>query len=492
MFTRREFLKTTGTVILLPHMSVAYDGSEGVWVNDIHAQVNRTLVTRVLEVASPEAVQEAINTAESEGKQLSIAGGRHSMGAQQFGTDTILIDTRKLNKVIGFDRERGIVEVQAGVQWPKLISYLVNAQKKQSNQWGIAQKQTGADRLTLGGALAANIHGRGLTMRPFVSDVESFTMVDANGRLRECSRHQNKELFRLVAGGYGLFGFVTSIKLRLVTRRKLRRVVKTTHANDLMDVFDKRVSEGFLYGDFQFNIDDQSEEFLLGGILSCYIPVDPSIPIPPHKKILSSRDWETLVRLAHTDKQKAFEKYIDHYLASSGQVYWSDTHQLSPYLDHYHRALDRESQSQNKATEIITEIYVPRPKLIAFLNEVRDDFRKHGTNLIYGTIRLIERDNESFLAWARERYACIIFNLHTVHTPKELNRSASAFLRLIDMAINHGGSYFLTYHKFATRQQVLSCYPQFPEFLNLKKRYDPEERFQSDWYRHYRNMFQTN
>jgi protein-S-isoprenylcysteine O-methyltransferase len=26
-------------------------------------------------------------------------------------------------------------------------------------------------------------------------------------------------------------------------------------------------------------------------------------------------------------------------------------------------------------------------------------------------------------------------------------------------------------------------------FLRLKKRYDPEERFQSDWYRHYRTMF---
>ena len=30
---------------------------------------------------------------------------------------------------------------------------------------------------------------------------------------------------------------------------------------------------------------------------------------------------------------------------------------------------------------------------------------------------------------------------------------------------------------------------QFAEFLRLKKRYDPEERFQSDWYRHYRTMF---
>jgi FAD/FMN-containing dehydrogenase len=110
-------------------------------------------------------------------------------------------------------------------------------------------------------------------------------------------------------------------------------------------------------------------------------------------------------------------------------------------------------------------------------------------NLIYGTIRLIERDDESFLAWAKKPYACIIFNLHTVHTAEGLLESAKAFRRLIEVAIHRGGSYYLTYHKYATREQVLGCYPQFPEFLSFKKKYDPEERFQSDWYRHYKSMF---
>jgi hypothetical protein len=36
---------------------------------------------------------------------------------------------------------------------------------------------------------------------------------------------------------------------------------------------------------------------------------------------------------------------------------------------------------------------------------------------------------------------------------------------------------------------VETCYLQFAEFLRLKKKYDPEERFQSNWYRHYKNMF---
>ncbi len=36
---------------------------------------------------------------------------------------------------------------------------------------------------------------------------------------------------------------------------------------------------------------------------------------------------------------------------------------------------------------------------------------------------------------------------------------------------------------------VETCYPQFTEFLRLKRKYDPHKRFQSEWYRHYRGMF---
>jgi hypothetical protein len=35
---------------------------------------------------------------------------------------------------------------------------------------------------------------------------------------------------------------------------------------------------------------------------------------------------------------------------------------------------------------------------------------------------------------------------------------------------------------------LLACYPQFPELLRLKLRYDPHERFQSDWYRYYKSL----
>lgn len=411
------------------------------------------------------------------------------MGGQQFGTGAVLLDMRQMGQVLELDSEQGLVEVQAGAFWPDFIAEYLQRQEGRAHQWGLAQKQTGADKLSIGGTLAANAHGRGLTMRPFVSNVEAFTLVNADGDLVTCSRRQNPELFRLAIGGYGLFGVVCSATLQLIARQKIERVVEVRGADGLITAFDDRIRNGFLYGDFQFAIDPSSDDFLNKGVFSCYRPVDPATPMPEHVKELSDENWRTLLYLAHTDKGEAFHRYADYYLSTSGQLYWSDTHQLSFYPQNYHSAIDQKTHATHAATEMITEINVPRESLNSFLQEVREDFRKNNVELIYGTIRLIEKDEESFLPWAKQSYACTIFNLHTEHTPEGMARSAEAFRRLIDMAARRDGTYYLTYHRYARREQVLACYPQFPQFLQLKRKYDPAERFQSNWYRHYKTMF---
>lgn len=460
-------------------------------VNDIHSQLNPTRVSEIVLVDSVDAIQATVLKAIDENRSISIAGGRHAMGCQQFGTDTILIDTKHLNQVLNFDRSKGMIEVESGIQWPKLIDYLLEEQKNLpwSEQWAIRQKQTGADRLSIGGTLACNAHGRGLKMRPIIADVECFTLINGKGHLIRCSREENKELFGLAIGGYGLFGIIYSVTLRLSPRRKLKRVVELLTVDQLPEAFEKRIEDGFLYGDFQFSTDENSDDFLFRGVFSCYIPVDHQTEMIETQKELSEDNWNQLYYLSHANKAEAFRQYSTYYLSTSGQIYASDTHQLSIYLDDYHHELDHRLGSMEQATEIISEIYVRRPDLPDFLAEVREDFRKNQVNMVYGTIRLILQDTESFLNWAKHSYACIIFNINTVHTPVGLEHSSNAFRRLIDLARKRQGSYYLTYHKYATREQIDDCYPQLNEFLQLKRKYDPDERFQSNWYRHYRTMF---
>ena len=410
------------------------------------------------------------------------------MGGQQFAEGAILIDMRDLNWIGPFDSQRGLLEVAAGIQWPALLDALDAMQDEGEEAWTIGQKQTGADRLTIGGALAANVHGRGLTMRPFIQDVESFLIIDADAELQRCSRTENPRLFGLAIGGYGLFGIIVSVTLRLVRRQKLERVVRVLDMPELVAAFNGRIADGFLYGDFQFAIDNASPDFLRRGIFACYKPADPEREIPAGQRALSEDAWRDLLTLAHVDKAECWERYSKHYLATHGQLYWSHKHQLSTYMDDYHRELERKLDAC-PGSEMITEVYVPRERLADFMAAAAKLLRETDGNCVYGTIRLIERDHESFLAWAKGDFACIIFNLHADHDTQSLERSADLFRGLIDLALARGGSYYLTYHRYATREQLLAAYPQFPEFLQLKLAYDPEERFQSEWYRHYKAWF---
>ena len=492
MPTRRQFLGITtaaGAGLALPGAATGSAAAAGALVNDIHSQLNATRVDQVVAVSSEETLRAALAAARAAGKPVAIAGGRHAMGGQQFAAGAVLLDMRPMRRIIALDAERGVVEAEAGIQWPELVDGLIAMQQGQASPWGIIQKQTGADRLTLGGALGANIHGRGLTLKPVIGDVESFTLMDADGRLRTCSRSENSELFRLVIGGYGLFGVVTRVRLKLMRRTKIERVVRLIDTDELMAAFAARIAEGYLYGDCQFSTDTPSDTYLRKGVFACYRPLPPDTPMPAEQKELGEAHWRELYHYSHADTRRAYEAYTAYYLSTSGQRYWSDTSQLSVYIDDYHAELDRRLGSPHQGSEMISELYVPRPALPAFLAAVRADFRRHGVALIYGTIRLIERDDESFLAWAREPWVCTVMNLHVDHTPDRIAKAAADFRRLIDRAIEHGGSYFLTYHRWASRAQVEACHPRMAEFLRFKRRHDPGDVFQSDWYRHYKQMF---
>ena len=201
------------------------------------------------------------------------------MGGQQFGKDSILFDMTSMNRVLDFDAERGLVEVEAGIEWPQVIEHLNESQEGRQKQWGIVQKQTGADRLSIGGALASNVHGRGLKLKPIIDQVESFNLMNHAGEVLCCNRDQNSELFRLVIGGYGLFGIVTSVRLRLWERQKVQRVVEIRDSKNIMESFEQRIATGYLYGDFQFATDSNRDSFLRRGVFSCYRPVDSATPL---------------------------------------------------------------------------------------------------------------------------------------------------------------------------------------------------------------------
>jgi FAD/FMN-containing dehydrogenase len=324
-----------------------------------------------------------------------------------------------------------------------------------------------------------------------VADIEALTVVTGDGQLVRCSREEEAELFSLVVGGYGLFGVIATVTLRLAERVRLRRLVNVMDVDEAVPAFYRRVADGCTYGDFQYAIDPGDQDFLRRGVLACYAPAGADAEVTEDGAGLSGEQWIGLLQLALTDKKKALQAYSQHYLATHGQVYWSDTMQLSTYVPSYVEVLNQAAEVTAPGESlVIGELYTPADNVLEFLERSRRILRETGAEDIYGTIRAIRKDETTFLAWASDDFACVIFNLRTRHTAEGVAHTMEVFRRLNEAALDLGGSFFLTYSRAATRDQVERGYPAFADFLRLKRKYDPELRFQSEWWRHYAPMFE--
>lgn len=68
---------------------------------------------------------------------------------------------------------------------------------------------------TVGGSLSVNVHGRDIRHEALIDTVDSFRLLMADGTVRNVSREENAELFPYVIGGYGLFGVILDVTLKL-------------------------------------------------------------------------------------------------------------------------------------------------------------------------------------------------------------------------------------------------------------------------------------
>ena len=115
------------------------------------------------------------------------------------------LDLSRLDRVLGVDAGRALVEVQAGVSWKTLAAHL-----RPGDSRALGLRTT---RATIGDSIASNAAGP--DGRPTVTHVESLTMVTPDGQLRRINRLANPALFALAVGGQHLFGVLYSVTLRI-------------------------------------------------------------------------------------------------------------------------------------------------------------------------------------------------------------------------------------------------------------------------------------
>jgi len=114
-----------------------------------------------------------------------------------------------MNRMKSFDEATGVLEAEAGVSLAEIIETFL------PRGWFPAVVP-GTKFVTLGGALAADIHGKNHHVDgTFGAHVLSLELLLPDGRQVHCSLQQYPDIFRATIGGMGLTGHILTVVLRL-------------------------------------------------------------------------------------------------------------------------------------------------------------------------------------------------------------------------------------------------------------------------------------
>ena len=106
-------------------------------------------------------------------------------------------------------------------------------------------------------------------------------------------------------------------------------------------------------------------------------------------------------------------------------------------------------------------------------------------NLLSVTIRYISKNNESFLSYSKDDSFAIVFYINQGLSKKEIKKAEKWTQKIVDLAIENNGTYYLTYQLYPTQEQIREVYHEIDNFFLEKKKYDSEERFMNKFYAKY-------
>jgi len=140
-------------------------------------------------------------------KNFVIQGNRRSYGDVCLNKKNV-ISAKKLNKIIHFDKKKGVIKVQAGVLLKDLLEHIIPF------GWFIPTTP-GTKYVTIGGMIANNIHGKNVKKNSIKYYIKNIRLIKTNKKIITCSSKKNKKIFDLTVGGFGLTGFIINANIQL-------------------------------------------------------------------------------------------------------------------------------------------------------------------------------------------------------------------------------------------------------------------------------------
>jgi FAD/FMN-containing dehydrogenase len=450
-------------VIFLLFLAACVPGTRaGEIVNDI-TQLNPIKVDLVV---APQSVEEISALIRNSTGPISIGGGRNSQGGQTATENCLQLDMRSFKKVLALDPIRKTITVQAGITWREVQEVI------DPYNLSVSIMQTYAN-FTVGGSLSVNCHGRYVNAGPIIFSVLSIRVVLADGSIVEASPTTHSDIFYTAIGGYGGVGVITDATLSLSDNIAVER------SSEVMPI---QAYKAYFLGHIR---NSPTAVFHNGDIY------------PPAYDTVRAVTWSRTERPLSNDTR--LTGLNDSYRLEHGMIWiitempfgkWLRQYVIDPirYMKHpvvwrnheaSYNTAELEPLSRKYTTYVLEEYFVPTDRFDEFCPRMAEILNRHHVNVVNVSIRHSPKDPGSVLAWAKtDVFAFVLY--YKQGTSSDDRAEVGVWTReLIGAAVSLGGAYYLPYQIHATQEQFRAAYPRFGEFVALKERLDPKNRFRN-------------
>jgi len=436
----------------------------------------------LIQPKSTEDIYSAFQTAKKMGVTVTARGAGRSYNDAALNGGGIMLDMSAMNQILEWEPATGQVRCEPGVTLQQLW------QKVLPDSWW-PPVVSGTMFTTLGGCLAANIHGKNnFKMGPIGEHVVEFTAVLPTGAEVTCSPKKNGDLFYAMISGLGMLGIFTSITLQM---KKIYSGLLEVHAwptrnlkEHLALIEDNAPSYDYIVG-WLDTITIGHGQIHATNYLHEGDDPNPQETIKLENQNLPGRLFGVMPKsLLHYFMTPFVNdlgwwgvntaKYIASLRKHTFRQPHAAFHFLLDYVPNWERSVGRGGLIQYQS-------FLPKETALQAWTELLALTKKQGLPSYLGVTKRHRPDN-FLLTHAMDGFSLAMdFKV----TGARRARLRAMLLECDKIVLDHGGRFYFAKNSETTAQTALAFYGQetVDKFKKLKKRCDPNGLLESDLYR---------
>src|SRR5437660_707393 len=370
-------------------------------INDASC-LTKTEIYGVVEVHSVDDIAKTLAFARENKLSVTSAGVRHSMGGQAFRKGGIVLDMRTFNRIVLNETSRSVT-VQPGATWHDIQNAL-------HPRFAVRAMQS-TDIFSVGGSISVNAHGMDHQAGALAKSIKSMKVMLADGTVKTASATENKELFDLVVGGYGLFGVIVEAELDIADNLVYQTGRRVLDYKEFPALFSGEIEKdkniGLMYG----HLSTAPSTFLRELLLYTYTKFDGAdFKRQPLGEVSGVKLRRLTVNLSKQgplfqEMKWLSEKHIEHRMetctVTRAQALPSAEACLVSRNDPMHDSVPYLRNSLPNDTDILHEYFIPRSQFVSFIDGMRKVLTDNKTNLLNASVRIVHQEN-NFLTYSPE------------------------------------------------------------------------------------------